>query len=346
VFTSENQLAASLVAADLEEQYARQIAREARPCVWLKTRRAAEEADIALGTTKIGGRPDLPAGQNWPLRPPYPAGDRASKYRDGMENPKKYWSWARPDQREKFRRDYAQMIEVIKKPFPLTFIAQINLAEAWHAGSLDPDFPKYGLLSIFYDTLEEPWGFDPADHVGSAVLFHMTDAAQLTRREPPTELTAIERYAPLMPLVCQAQPCLTPLPVNTARFANLNFDEKTADAIHNWWSEDDRMYGSEGGADWKCHRVGGWPTPIQGDMQTECALVAAGHYCGSGDAYSAAETKAVRATADEWLLLAQIGTDGGAQMMWGDNGQLYVWIRRKDLVARRFEAARLILQCY
>jgi len=33
-------------------------------------------------------------------------------------------------------------------------------------------------------------------------------------------------------------------------------------------------------------------------------------------------------------------------MMWGDNGQLYVWIRREDLIARRFEAARFILQCY
>jgi uncharacterized protein YwqG len=346
VFTSEDQIAVALVAADVEEQYAQRIAKEARPCIWLKTKSVADEAEIALGATKIGGRPDLPGGQDWPVRPAYPAGERASRYRDGLEDPKKHWSWASPEQHKEFSRDYAQMIEVIEKPFPLTFIAQINLAEAGRAGPLDPDFPKCGLLSIFYDTLEGPWGFDPADHIGSMVLFHATDAARLTRREPPTELVAIERYAPFAPLICHAQACLTPLPIETAHIQNLNFDEKTVDTIHEWWSKDDNMYGSEGGVDWKCHRVGGWPTPIQGDMQTECALVAAGYYCGNGDAYRAAETEAVRATANEWLLLAQIGTDEGAQMMWGDNGQLYVRIRREDLVARRFEAARLILQCY
>ena len=344
VFTSKDQIAADLVAADLEERYAQQFAREARPCIWLKTESVADEAEIALGATKIGGRPDLPAEQDWPVRPPYQAGDRASKYRDGIENPRKYWSWATPEQREEFSRDYAQMIEVIEKPFPLIFIAQINLAEAWRAGPLDPDFPKSGLLSIFYDALEEPWGFDPADHVGSTVLFHAAEG--LTRREVPIELRATERYAPFAPLICHAQACLTPLPIRTAHFENLNFDEKTVHALRDWWHEDGNMYSSQGGMDWKCHRVGGWPTPIQDDMQIECALTAAGYYCGNGDAYRLAETEAVRATANEWLLLAQIGTDEGAQMMWGDNGQLYVWIRREDLVVRRFEAARFILQCY
>jgi uncharacterized protein YwqG len=80
-------------------------------------------------------------------------------------------------------------------------------------------------------------------------------------------------------------------------------------------------------------------------MQSECALVAAGYGCGKWNSDDA-RAEAARATADEWLLLAQIGTDRGAGIMWGDDGQLYLWIRRQDLVARRFEKARLILQCY
>jgi hypothetical protein len=140
---------------------------------------------------------------------------------------------------------------------------------------------------------------------------------------------------------------VTPPPIETADFQTLNLGKQTVHAYSEWWwREGDDLLASEDGIDWKCHRVGGWPTPIQGDMQTECALVAAGYYCGNGDAYSAPETEAVRKTASEWLLLAQIGTDKGAQMMWGDSGQLYVWIRREDLVAGRFDAARLILQCY
>jgi uncharacterized protein YwqG len=32
-------------------------------------------------------------------------------------------------------------------------------------------------------------------------------------------------------------------------------------------------------------------------------------------------------------------------MGWGDEGQLYLWMRRDDLRARRFDRARLVLQC-
>ena len=54
----------------------------------------------------------------------------------------------------------------------------------------------------------------------------------------------------------------------------------------------------------------------------------------------------VRDTATQWLLLMQIGTDEKAGMGWGDDGQLYLWIRRDDLRAQRFDQARLVLQCY
>jgi hypothetical protein len=50
-------------------------------------------------------------------------------------------------------------------------------------------------------------------------------------------------------------------------------------------------------------------------MQTKCALVAAGFYCGNGDAHPASETETVRATAGEWLLLAQTGSNTEAEMM-------------------------------
>jgi uncharacterized protein YwqG len=33
-------------------------------------------------------------------------------------------------------------------------------------------------------------------------------------------------------------------------------------------------------------------------------------------------------------------------MTWGDDGDLYVWIHRDALRARRFEEARVIFQCY
>ncbi|MPM83653.1 hypothetical protein SDC9_130722 [bioreactor metagenome] len=80
-------------------------------------------------------------------------------------------------------------------------------------------------------------------------------------------------------------------------------------------------------------------------MQTECALVAAGYYCGNGDAYADDATLAVRNTATQWLLLLQIGSDEKGGMGWGDGGQVYLWMRRDDLRARRFDRVRLVLQC-
>ena len=81
-------------------------------------------------------------------------------------------------------------------------------------------------------------------------------------------------------------------------------------------------------------------------MQIECALVSAGHSTGDAKAYRDPAMQSIRNTAPEWLLLAQIGTDEKANMMWGDSGQLYVWIRREELRARNFNKARIILQCY
>jgi uncharacterized protein YwqG len=54
----------------------------------------------------------------------------------------------------------------------------------------------------------------------------------------------------------------------------------------------------------------------------------------------------IRATATDWMLLVQIGAGDKNDMSWGDNGQLYLWIRRGDLKARRFARAWLVYQCH
>ena len=51
----------------------------------------------------------------------------------------------------------------------------------------------------------------------------------------------------------------------------------------------------------------------------------------------------MRATAAEWVLLWQIASSD--DIMWGDSGYLYVWIRRDDLAAQRFDRAHVVLQC-
>jgi uncharacterized protein YwqG len=50
--------------------------------------------------------------------------------------------------------------------------------------------------------------------------------------------------------------------------------------------------------------------------------------------------------AQDWILLLQVDSDDDAQMMWGDAGMLYFWIRRQDLAQAAFGKAWCILQCH
>jgi uncharacterized protein YwqG len=138
---------------------------------------------------------------------------------------------------------------------------------------------------------------------------------------------------------------VAPAPAVSADFRALGLSQEAVDLFNEWWDENG-LGPSEDGGRFTCHRIGGRPTPVQGDMQTECALVSGGYWCGNADAYKDPGAEPIRATADQWTLLAQIGSDSKAEMMCGDCGQLYVWIRRDELCARRFSAARMIQQCH
>ena len=76
-------------------------------------------------------------------------------------------------------------------------------------------------------------------------------------------------------------------------------------------------------------QIAGWPMAIQSDdMQAEVAELLA------------------RGTADDWLLLLQVGDNSGTDMMWGDAGKLYFWIHREDLAAHRFDRVWMVCQSH
>jgi hypothetical protein len=72
---------------------------------------------------------------------------------------------------------------------PLSFIAQVNLAEV-AAYDVEGVLPKDGLLSFFYEAVaQSAWGFDPADH-GSAAVLYTPAYAGTERLGPPPGLTS------------------------------------------------------------------------------------------------------------------------------------------------------------
>lgn len=72
LFKTAAEIDGSLRAAGVHVADAMALAASSKPYIWLETSEVDDEAEIALGATKIGGTPDLPATMPWPWRPPYP----------------------------------------------------------------------------------------------------------------------------------------------------------------------------------------------------------------------------------------------------------------------------------
>ncbi|MBO0823759.1 MAG: DUF1963 domain-containing protein [Actinobacteria bacterium] len=213
---------------------------------------------------------------------------------------------------------------------PLSFIAQVNLAEV-APYDLEAVLPKDGLLSFFYEAVAQPWGFDPADH-GSAAVLYTPPNAGTERRSHPAGLTS-EGVFPSIGLRSRAELTFAPWESFVVEALGMSRDEGFAYAD------------TFGTGDQTIHRLLGHPDPVQGDMQLECQLVTNGLYCGNLTGYRDPRAAGLRDGAAQWRLLLQVDSQDEAGMMWGDLGRLYYWMRHSDLLARDWELSWLILQC-
>ena len=261
------------------------------PAIKIQTDRV-EESDIAVGSSKFGGRPDLPANFVW-------------------------FEW---------------------NDLPLSFIAQINLAEL-------PDvsgrrlLPDRGRLYFFYDSQQEAWGFDPKD-LGGAKVLYVDETAPLVRTEFPASLPQEGRY-----LACRVSYSERfTMPFDTLDDGPaLNLNEQESELFMNMvWDLQELDSRESGGS---IHHIFGYPNTIQGEMSLECQLVSSGVYCGGPEDAHDPRIPALESGAKDWMLLLQVDTDDNAEMMWGDAGRIYYWIRKQDLENKDFDKAWTILQC-
>jgi len=212
---------------------------------------------------------------------------------------------------------------------PLQFLAQIALA---HTAPHDAEgaLPHEGLLQFFYDAEEQPWGFDPQDRGGWRVLCHGSAAGQLTRCAAPGPADS----EPFTPCALAVEPVLT-LPPFGNELDDLGLTGGEADLYLDLLP--DMTPGT-------C--LLGHPAQVQGDMRLECQLASSRIYVGDPEGYRSAEAEARRPGAADWRLLFQLDSEDAADMMWGDCGMLYFWIRKQDLAARALDKTWLVLQCY
>jgi uncharacterized protein YwqG len=192
---------------------------------------------------------------------------------------------------------------------------------------------RTGTLYVFYDAIEQPWGFRPSDRTGWRVWHDTTDPSQLERAPFPTDLKNEARFrAHALEYTVE-----TTLPDTDAiAVERLALTKAEDDALARLHEETDRTPPP-------LHWLLGHPEQIQGEMQLEAQLTSHGIDTGDPAGYKDPRVEGLRAGATDWRLLLQI--DSNDEMMWGDEGTIYFWIPVTSLRAGRFDDVRAILQC-
>jgi uncharacterized protein YwqG len=214
----------------------------------------------------------------------------------------------------------------------LTFLARLSLPELQQAHRIDW-LSDAGALLFFYDVDNQPWGFDPKDSGGWAVLSVPDLSTPLTRHDA-------------------AVPSGPALPLRTLAFRRIDvlpsFERDSVRRLELSDKESDR-YDELSQAVFRVapkHQVGGYPAPVQGDeMEIESQLASHGVYCGDTNYPSDPRTAALVPGAAGWRLLFQMDSDDDLDVMWGDAGTIYFWVDGEAASKGRFENTWLILQC-
>ena len=219
---------------------------------------------------------------------------------------------------------------------PLSFIAQINLAEL--PAIVDSQLPKAGLLSFFYN--HEVWGFDPKDKGGFQVFFFDNEAGDLISHLPPPARTEKKFFGMFSKLVAVRE--YPPCPLTAELALTLPYELEGIDLGEDESDKYCDLLDAIAGH----HRFLGHAEPIQNEMELECELVTNGLYCGDPSGFKDPRAEELVKSSYQWKLLLQIDSENNADMMWGDAGRLYFWIRDEDLANLNFDNCWMISQCH
>ncbi|HUJ57027.1 MAG TPA: YwqG family protein [Kofleriaceae bacterium] len=157
--------AEQVIATHAPQSLRQAIAKALRVATQFRTERV-EDAELPIGASRFGGRPDLPVTIEWPQWNGFTAEDLVNAR--GMRIPQG------------------------QKAATLSFLAQLHLAEIPDGTGLLPD---KGWLFFFYDAAQQPWGFDPRDRGCARVFYVDGDVASLQRRDIPAAADGMALHA-------------------------------------------------------------------------------------------------------------------------------------------------------
>lgn len=266
------------------------------------------DSPLDLTASRIGGKPAVPEDFEWPVYTGVICGEEDSE----------------------------------KKTRPLSFLAQIDLKEI-RALDKEHRLPEDGILSFFYDLETMTWGFDPDDK-GSAQVFYFPKDRAVLAADIPEELD--EEFV-IPELAVSFEPHIS-LPDYGDKDDELGLSrDEDLD-----WDEFAECRANAGGDDIEeLTKLFGYPDVIQNPMEEECEACSRGFGQGTEEDLAAitdAQKADIAEKAKDWVLLFQMSTieTDDFELMFGDCGSIYFWIRREDLRERRFDKVWLVLQCF
>lgn len=226
------------------------------------------------------------------------------------------------------------------KERPLSFMAQINLSEV---AEFDEEgiLPKTGMLSVFYDLITMKWGFTPED-CGCAKVYYFPEDVLLQQIAMPEDLEE-DAFVPECK-VCFEKNISLPYYEDYSRM------EEADDVEWDDYDEACAKLGCERDEWGKKTKLLGYADVIQNSMYEECEILFRGYRAGSPEDYAKirlSERQDIKEKSKDWMLLFQMGTieTENSEIMFGDCGHIYFWIRKQDLKECNFDKVWLILQC-
>lgn len=226
--------------------------------------------------------------------------------------------------------------EDVQKNRPLAFLAQINLEEVAPYDE-DRQLPGRGMLYFFYELCTMKWGFDPEDE-GCARVFYVDDPRDLQEIDFPKDMGE-DFMMPELALSFESRMDLPDYEEIAEYAANLDWDS---------YDEERALCGYEEPGEEGVSKLLGYADLIQGSMLLECEEVTSGIYLGKLPVLKRRQKKAMLENSRDWVLLFQMSTveTEEYELMFGDGGSIYFYIRRQDLQAKRFDHTWLMLQCF
>ena len=226
--------------------------------------------------------------------------------------------------------------------FPLSFLAQINLEEV---NSFDKDklLPSTGMLYFFYELETEEWGYE-LKNKGCAKVFYYEDTSNFELIDFPKDM---KDY-------CQIPEFKVTFKANISYPSYEDFDiihnggKEVADNYEDFQDAYFDIYNKHMESFDSYTKLLGHPEVIQNPMEEECEAVTRGFDMGGMESYPKQYQKEIRSASKDWILLFQMDTveTSNYELMFGDSGHIYFWIKKEDLANKNFENIWLILQCY